>query len=95
MKILLLLVTACSICLSALTSVAIAADAASSTGAVYCWKSKLYSSGDNLVCNWATTATEACKGNPASELGKSTIATEPTDARRCENGQQLVTVNKK
>ena len=95
MKKLLFLIAASSFVLSTLTSAAIAADASSSTSAVYCWKSKLYSSGDNLVCNWAATATEACKGNPISELGKSTIATEPTDVRRRENGQQLVQATKK
>ena len=86
------------ICMSAFASVGAATSAtaqATSSPSLYCWKSKLYSSGDNLVCNWAATTTEACKGNPTSELGKSTIATEPTDVRRCENGQQLVQATKK
>jgi hypothetical protein len=66
-----------------------------SSSALYCWKSKLYAAGDELVCNWADNATEACKGNPTSNISKAAIATEPMDSKRCENGQRLVEVAKK
>ncbi len=95
MKKLFCFVASIAMSLSAVAPAATAADASSSARSVYCWKSKLSTSGDNLVCNWAETPTEACKGNPASDLSKASIAAEPTDTRRCENGQQLVRATKK
>jgi hypothetical protein len=93
------IVAAPLIILSTLTSGEAATNAppaqGASSSALYCWKSKLYAAGDDLVCNWADNATEACKGNPTSNISKAAIAAEPTDSRRCENGQRLVEVAKK
>lgn len=86
------------ICLSALTAVGAATDASAqnaSSNSLYCWKSKLYASENDLTCNWADNAIEACKGNPTSNVSKVAIAAEPVDATRCENGQRLVQVTKK
>lgn len=57
------------------------------SSSLYCWKNKLYEAGDDLACNRAQSATDACKGNPSCNVSKGFIATEPTDGKRCENGQ--------
>lgn len=81
--------------LSAFGPTIAATDTASTSKSLYCWKSKLYVAGEDLVCNWADSAAEACKGNPTSNISKVVVANEPTNAKRCENGQWLVRVSRK
>lgn len=59
---------------------------------MFCWKDRLQAEGSDLVCNWAGSAAAACKETFSSKLGKSAIASGPTDAKRCDNGQWLVQV---
>ncbi|MBL0122464.1 MAG: hypothetical protein IPP88_06925 [Betaproteobacteria bacterium] len=62
------------------------------SNAMYCWKSRLNSEGSDLVCNWANSAYEACKETMSSKLDKSSLVSEPVNAKRCDNGQWLVQV---
>ena len=66
---------------------------ASST--LYCWKNKLYPAGDDRVCNWADNTAEACEGGRVSNVSKDAIKSEPTNIKRCNNGEWLVQVTKK
>ena len=92
----LFLITAASVLfLSAAGPTVAATDSSPASKSLFCWKSKLYVAGDDLVCNWADSAAEACKGNPTSNVSKVAVANEPTDAKRCENGQWLVQVGRK
>ena len=74
-------------------------DGASATGTApasfYCWKARLHTSGNELVCNWADTRSEACRETNLSRLSKDAIAAEPVTAKRCDNGQWLVQVSRK
>ncbi|MEP7157762.1 MAG: hypothetical protein ABI905_18400, partial [Betaproteobacteria bacterium] len=71
------------------------ASASRNAASAYCWKDKLQVTGTALVCNWADSAEEACKGNPTSDISKDSVSGEPSDARRCNNGKWLVQVTKK
>ena len=62
---------------------------------MYCWKDKLQVTGTSFLCNWAESTEEACKGNPMTDISKDVVTAEPTNAKRCNNGQWLVQVTKK
>jgi hypothetical protein len=64
-------------------------------GTYFCWKGKLTSEGEALVCNWEGSTSDACKSSYTSSLAKGAIATGPKDAGRCANGQWLVEVTTK
>ena len=95
----LLIIAATPIVLSACTSIQTSTDGASATGTApasfYCWKARLHTSGNELVCNWANTRSEACRETNLSRLSKDAIAAEPVTAKRCNNGQWLVQVSRK
>jgi hypothetical protein len=61
-------------------------------GTQFCWKEKLATEGDTLVCNWQASSADACKSTHSSALARASIVSGPTDARRCANGQWLVQV---
>ena len=85
--------------LSACASIQTSTEGASATGTTsashYCWKDRLHTSGNDLVCNWADTRSEACRETSLSRLSKDALATEPAAAKRCDNGQWLVQVTRK
>jgi hypothetical protein len=58
----------------------------------YCWKEKLATQGDNLVCNWGASVADACNSTHSSTLSRASVVSGPTNAKRCENGQWLVQV---
>lgn len=64
-------------------------------GTYYCWKERLTTAGDNMVCNWQQTRFDACESQYDTPLAKSAVAGAPEQAGRCENGQWLVKVTKK
>src|SRR3954469_12234009 len=66
--------------------------AAASAGAQYCKKDRLFASGDQLTCTWSATASDACENTNLTTLGKGSVASGPTNAGRCGNGQWLVSV---
>ncbi len=82
-----------------LSASAQAADAPATQAAapaeLYCWKDKLYTSGDNLVCNWTEDVKDACRPGLVSNIAKNSIVGEPANAKRCSNGEWLVRVTKK
>jgi hypothetical protein len=61
-------------------------------GTQFCWKEKLATEGDTLVCNWQASSADACKSTNSSALSRASVVSGPIDARRCENGQWLVQV---
>ena len=63
--------------------------------AMYCWKDRLQTSGDELTCNWAASTSEACKETKSSVVTRSAIASAPSNAKRCDNGQWLVQVTRR
>ena len=99
MKTTLLAVTAAAVLLSACAttpngSTQVAA-ANGGSGTMYCWKRSLTNAGDNLLCNWETSARDACRSTAEVSLGRGKLAGEPHDAGRCENGEWLVAVSTK
>jgi hypothetical protein len=66
-----------------------------SANSQFCWKEKLDTQGDSLICNWQGSAYEACRSTNSSTLSRSALASGPTDAQRCANGQWLVQVTTK
>lgn len=68
---------------------------AASAGSYYCWKNKLAAEGDNLVCNWETSAADACRSTHSTSMSKGTVGAGPKDAGRCANGEWLVQVTTK
>ncbi|HET7731399.1 MAG TPA: hypothetical protein VFK48_15325 [Usitatibacter sp.] len=68
------------------------AAAAPAAGTQFCVKDKLTTAGDELVCNWASTPSEACEAITMVTLRKSNLASGPTGSNRCGNGQWLVQV---
>lgn len=69
---------------------------ASAAGSYYCWKERLNTEGDALVCNWEGSAGDACRSSAISTpLAKGSVSTGPKDAGRCANGQWLVQVTTK
>jgi hypothetical protein len=61
-------------------------------GMHYCWKDRLSTEGDALVCNWERSVADACRSNAWSRLARSSVAGEPRQSARCENGEWLVVV---
>ena len=65
-------------------------------GTMFCHKERLYTASGDLVCNWATSAADACRDNtPSSRVAQSAATGAPSDAKRCESGQWLVQVTMK
>jgi hypothetical protein len=58
----------------------------------YCWKNRLATSGDSLVCNWEKSFADACRSTYDMPMPASAVASGPSNAGRCENGQWLVKV---
>ena len=85
------------ILLSLCTSISATAQsaAAPASATLYCWKDKLYPAGNDLVCNWADNARDACRGGPVTNISKDAIKSDPTSVKRCDNGEWLVQVTKK
>ena len=61
-------------------------------GTYYCWKDKLATEGDKLLCNWERDRRTACDASFAVTIERTRVSTGPTDAGRCNNGQWLVMV---
>jgi hypothetical protein len=68
------------------------AAAAAPAGTYYCWRDKLATQGDNLVCNWEKDRHVACEVSYSVTIKRGSVSTGPTDAGRCNNGQWLVMV---
>lgn len=71
------------------------AQAAPAAGMQYCKKDRLATEGDSLVCNWAASASDACEAINLATVRKSAVASGPSNAGRCGNGQWLVSVTTK
>ena len=69
-----------------------AAPQAAAGPALYCWQSKLVNEAEGHSCNWAATATDACRSTDFTLVRKGAIASGPSKGRRCENGEWLVMV---
>jgi hypothetical protein len=69
--------------------------AKAASGTYYCWKEKLAAHGDALACNWETNAGDACHSLASTTLSRKSVASGPSDVRRCDNGQWLVKVTMK
>jgi hypothetical protein len=61
-------------------------------GTYYCWRDKLATEGENLVCNWESERHDACESSFAVPIKRSSVSVGPSDAGRCNNGQWLVMV---
>jgi hypothetical protein len=62
----------------------------------YCHMERLYTASNDLVCNWAPTAAEACRDNTVtSRLPQSSVSEAPKKASRCPSGEWLVQVTTK
>jgi hypothetical protein len=68
---------------------------ASSTGAQYCKKDRLFANAGELTCTWSPSATDACENTNLTTLSTSSVASGPANAGRCGNGQWLVSVTTK
>jgi Flp pilus assembly protein TadD len=69
---------------------------ATASGSYYCWKDRLNTQGDQLLCNWEQSAGDACRSSAiVTPLAKGSVASGPKDAGRCTNGQWLVQVTTK
>ena len=64
----------------------------SGTGTYYCWKERLNTEGDSLVCNWEASASDACRSTGVTTIKRSTVASGPSNSTLCTNGQWLVAV---
>jgi hypothetical protein len=62
------------------------------SGDYYCWRDRLVTQADALVCNWEDNAADACRSSYNTSLPRSAVASGPAEARRCDNGQWLVKV---
>jgi hypothetical protein len=70
--------------------------ASASSGAKFCHKERYYVTRNEMVCNWATSAADACRDNlPSSRIAQTAVTSEPTNASRCDNGQWLIQVTMK
>ena len=61
-------------------------------GKYFCWRERLVTEGDKLICNWDTNASDACNSMTRTPLDRRSIATGPQNVKRCDNGQWLVEV---
>ena len=68
---------------------------AAGPGAQYCAKNRLATQGEKLTCNWAASKADACRFQNLASLDKAAVASEPTSAGRCDNGEWLVQVTTK
>ena len=66
--------------------------AKASSGTYFCWRDRLHTQGDELMCNWESDKREACIATHASPMRRANVASGPTEAGRCENGQWLVQI---
>jgi len=71
------------------------AAAAPAGGAQYCKKDRLMTEAGGLTCSWSPTIGDACENNNLTTLGASSVASGPSNAGRCGNGQWLVSVTTK
>ena len=69
-----------------------ASSSTATTGAQYCKRDRLGDHDDKLVCTWSASIADACENTNVSEVPKSAVASGPTSAGRCGNGQWLVTI---
>ena len=69
-----------------------ASSSTATTGAQYCKRDRLGDQGDKLVCTWSASIADACENSNPGEVPKSAVASGPTNAGRCANGQWLVSV---
>jgi hypothetical protein len=84
-----LLLSACA----ATTTTPAPTTTATTSGTKFCHESRLYPAGNDLVCNWANTAAEACQERTlSSKLASAATAAAPTRANRCSTGEWLVQV---
>jgi hypothetical protein len=68
-----------------------AATNVASAGVMYCHKDRLYTAGNELVCNWTSSVAEACRDTaPTSRLATGAVSGAPTEAKRCASGVWLV-----
>jgi hypothetical protein len=79
-------------CAAVDTPATIATAASPSATAYYCWKDRLITEGDALLCNWEANARDACYSSGRTPLSKSAIVSGPSEVKRCDNGQWLVKV---
>jgi len=79
-------------CATANKPAATAPAASTQAGTYYCWKDRLATDGDNLVCNWESVRSVACDASYPVTINRSRVAVGPSDAGRCNNGQWLVMV---
>jgi hypothetical protein len=68
------------------------AAAVDKAGTYYCWKDKLATEGENLLCNWENDRRNACESSYSVPIKRSSVSVGPSDAGRCNNGQWLVMV---
>ena len=66
--------------------------ATAASGSYYCWRDRLQTQGDQLVCNWDTDKRAACDATYVTGLPRSAVVSGPADVRRCDNGQWLIMV---
>jgi hypothetical protein len=66
--------------------------AVAKAGTYYCWRDKLATEGENLVCNWENDRHNACESSYPVPIKRSSLSAGPSDAGRCNNGQWLVMV---
>jgi len=92
MKVVIALAVALTLAACATTNKATAVGTTAQAGTYYCWKDKLATEGDNLLCNWDSDRRVACETSYPVTISKGRVSAGPTDAGRCNNGQWLVTV---
>ena len=66
--------------------------ASAGQGTYYCWKDRLATEGENLVCNWEASASDACRSTSVVTIKRSTVSAGPRNSTLCTNGQWLVAV---
>lgn len=71
------------------------AKTSAAAGSYYCWKEKMLTEGDKLVCNWEDNATNACRSNVVRYIDKTMVTSGPANSRRCDNGEWLVMITTK
>lgn len=66
--------------------------AAPASGSYYCWKDRLETASDKLVCNWERSRDAACASNGVVTLQRSALSGDVRPAGMCSTGQWLVAV---
>src|SRR5512132_885567 len=54
---------------------------AAASGTYYCWKERLATEGDNLVCNWEASASAACRSTGVVSISKRNVSRGPENSR--------------